>query len=103
VEGHPLFKLSRANCYEGTAYRALNKITWESGDKASGWLDMVQFRDALEELRNDNLNMANWGLLSSRGRINLSPDEIASSDQALRLYSTNADSTTTGSGIAACQ
>ena len=43
---------------------------------------------------------ANWEFLSSRGRINISLDEIASFDQALHLHSTNADSTTTGSGHA---
>ena len=34
---------------------------------------MVQFRDALEELRNDDLSIANWEFLGSRAKINLSP------------------------------
>jgi hypothetical protein len=50
---------------------------------------MVQFRDTLEMLRNDDLSLTSWEFLSSRTKINLSP-EIASFDQALRLYSTNA-------------
>ena len=52
---------------------------------------MVQSRDTLEELRNDNLSLANWEFLSSRAQINLPPEEIASFDQALRLYNTNAE------------
>ena len=52
---------------------------------------MVQFRKAFEELRNDNLSLASREFLSSRVKINLSRDEIASFDQALRLYSTNAE------------
>ena len=46
---------------------------------------------ALEELRNDNLSLASWEFLSSQAKINLSRDEIASFDQALRLYNTNAE------------
>jgi hypothetical protein len=52
---------------------------------------MVQFRDTLEVLRNDDLSLANWEFLSPWAKINLSPDEIASFGQALRLYSTNAE------------
>ena len=98
VGWHPLFKVSAANlepiAIKGqTAYRALNKtIRFTQVMRQSGEApEMVQFRDALEELRNDNLSIENWEFLSSRAQINLSPAEIASFEQALRLYSTNAE------------
>jgi hypothetical protein len=52
---------------------------------------MVQFRDTLEVLAMMILSLANWEFLSPWAKINLSPDEIASFGQALRLYRTNAE------------
>jgi hypothetical protein len=46
---------------------------------------MVQFGDTLEELRNDNLSLANWGFWA---QINLSREEIAS-DAEVALYNHN--------------
>ena len=71
VGGHPLFKVSTANLepisMKGqTAYRALNKtfrftqVMRQAGEAP----EMVQFRDALEELRNDNLSIKNREFLA---------------------------------------
>jgi hypothetical protein len=81
--GYPLFRVSTAGlepiAMKGQiTYRALNKY---SGDEKAP--EMNQFRDTLEVLHNDDLSLANWDSLGSRAKINISPDEIASFDQAL--------------------
>ncbi len=51
----------------------------------------VKFRVALNELRESKLSRESWELLCKRIRNELSPDEVASFDTALRLYFTNAE------------
>jgi hypothetical protein len=50
--------------------------------------EAVLFRTALK-LRSDMLSETSWRLLCSRARNELSPDEVATFDSALRLYFTN--------------
>ena len=52
----------------------------------------IKFRDALSQLRVGQLTKERWELLCSRVRNELSPEEVASFDTALRLYyTTNAE------------
>ena len=51
--------------------------------------ETVLFRTALTELRSDTLSETSWRLLCTRARNELSPDEVATFDSALRLYFTN--------------
>ena len=51
----------------------------------------IKFRDALSQLRVGQLTKESWELLCSRVRNELSPEEVASFDTALRLYYTNAE------------
>jgi ATP-dependent DNA helicase PIF1 len=51
----------------------------------------IKFRDALSQLRIGQLTKESWELLCSRVRNELSPEEVASFDTALRLYYTNAE------------
>lgn len=96
VGGTPLFKRHTAGlpaiAIKGqTAYRAINKtirltqIMRQGGET----LEMIQFRETLDQLRNDNLSVVNWEFLKERAACNLHPDEVASFDNALRLYFTN--------------
>jgi hypothetical protein len=50
--------------------------------------EAVLFRTALK-LRSDILSETSWRLLCTRARNELSPDEVATFDSALRLYFTN--------------
>jgi hypothetical protein len=49
----------------------------------------IQFRTALSELRESKLSESSWRLLCTRVQNQLSPDEVASFQSALRLYFTN--------------
>ena len=51
--------------------------------------EAVLFRTALTELRSDILSETSWRLLCTRARNELSPEEVATFDSALRLYFTN--------------
>src|SRR3981189_442801 len=71
------------------AYRALNTtvrlaqlMRQDGDDEESG-----QFRQALSELRQCNVSLATWNLLSTRVHNRLTLQETATFDDALRLYS----------------
>ena len=49
----------------------------------------IRFRTALSELRASRLSQSSWELLCTRVQNQLSPDEVASFQSALRLYFTN--------------
>ncbi|KAF5711868.1 ATP-dependent DNA helicase PIF1 [Fusarium mundagurra] len=72
------------------AYRAfeqsveLKQVVRQQGD------DQAAFRDALQGLRSRRPTAEHWRLLSSRVQSKLTEDEIATFDNAVRIYPTNA-------------
>jgi len=52
--------------------------------------EQAAFRDALEGLRNNNPTRAHWELLASRVQARLTPEEVDSFRDALRIYPFNA-------------
>jgi hypothetical protein len=51
----------------------------------------VKFREALSQLRVSQLTRESWELLCTRVKNQLSPDDVAEFQTALRLYYTNAE------------
>jgi ATP-dependent DNA helicase PIF1 len=94
VGGKPLFSTVnlQVNGIKGQQlYRAFNStvqltevIRQQGEDKTS-----VKFRKALDKLRNSTLSKESWELLCTRVVNQLSADEVATFDPALRLYFTN--------------
>ena len=64
----------------------LDRVMRQGGDDAGS----TAFRSALAELRNDTVGESTWRLLLSRCKQNLPADEIASFNNAIRLYGTRA-------------
>ena len=58
----------------------------QGGDDA----ESSAFRTALAELRSDSVSDSTWKLLLTRCKQGLSADEVASFDNAIRLYGTRA-------------
>ena len=96
VGGKPLYSLrhSHIEAIKGhQLYRAFNKtirltqVMRQQGDDDIS----IKFRLALSELRVSQVSRESWELLSIRVANQLSPEEIASFDSALRLYFTTAE------------
>ena len=93
VGGQPLFSIPHANvdAIKGhQLYRAFDRtIRLIQVMRQQGEDDVsVRFRQALSELRVSQLSKESWELLCSRVANQLSPDEVATFDDALRLYYT---------------
>src|SRR6202000_1816544 len=77
VKGHQLYR-----AFDRTI-RLLEVMRQQGEDEVS-----VKFRQALSELRVSQLSKESWELFCSRVANQLSPDEVATFDDALRLYYT---------------
>ena len=98
VGGKPLYSLSHSrssiDAIKGhQLYRAFNRtirliqvMRQQGEDEIS-----IKFRLALSELRVSQLSKESWELLCTRIANQLSPDEVAAFDPALRLYFTTAE------------
>ncbi|KAK4182176.1 hypothetical protein QBC35DRAFT_468281, partial [Podospora australis] len=78
--------LSGANAYE-----AFNQSVFLRTIQRQQGKDQAPFRTALEELRKSNCSAQSWELLTTRCAINLTPEEIATFDSALRVYPTRTE------------
>jgi PIF1-like helicase len=98
VGGKPLYSLSHSHLSVDAIkghqlYRAFNRtirliqvMRQQGEDEIS-----TKFRLALSELRVSQLSKESWELLCTRTANQLSPDEVAAFDSALRLYFTTAE------------
>jgi ATP-dependent DNA helicase PIF1 len=96
VGGHPLYSLrpQHIDAIKGSClYRAFDQtVRLVEVMRQQGEDDIsVRFRAALSELRTATLSQASWELLCTRTANQLSPDEVAGFDKALRLYYTTAE------------
>ena len=100
VAGKPLYTLSptHVDAIKGhQLYRAFDRtVRLVQVMRQQGEDDIsVRFRQALSELRTSHLSEESWRLLCTRVANQLSPDEVAAFDSALRLYYTTEEVRTT--------
>ncbi len=96
VGGQPLYFLrpQNINAIKGLClYQAFDQtIRLTDVMRQQGEDDIsIRFRAALSELRTATLSQASWELLCTRTANQLSPDEVCSFENALRLYYTTAE------------
>jgi hypothetical protein len=75
------------------AYLSFNKSVFLTTIQRQQGEDQAPFRRALEELRKTEVSIPSWELLTSRCSVKLSPDEVESFGDALRIYPTKSQVT----------
>jgi hypothetical protein len=72
------------------AYLSFDKSVFLTTIQRQQGEDQAPFRRALEELRKADVSVPSWELLASRCSVKLSPEEVGSFADALRIYPTKA-------------
>ena len=72
------------------AYLSFDKSVFLTTIQRQQGEDQAPFRRALEELREADVSVPSWELLASRCSVKLSPEEVDSFADALRIYPTKA-------------
>jgi hypothetical protein len=72
------------------AYRSFSKSVFLTTIQRQQGEEQAPFRRALEELRKADVSVTSWELLTSRCSVKLSPHEVDSFNNALRVYPTRA-------------
>ncbi|EAQ89739.1 hypothetical protein CHGG_06358 [Chaetomium globosum CBS 148.51] len=83
------------------AYLSFDKSVFLTTIQRQQGEDQAPFRRALEELRKADVSVPSWELLASRCSVKLSPEEVDSFADALRIYPTKAQVEAKHEGVGA--